>query len=1076
MMPTLQIHLLGGFLLGVDDVPVTAIDWPRLQSLLAYLVLHRHTPQSRTHLAFLLWPDSTEEQAHTNLRHLVYHLRRALPNVNSYLRADKQMLHWQPDVPWTLDVAEFEHALTKADQAQQTGEQHAMRQALEEAVQLYRGDLLPGAYEEWLLAERERLRQQFLGVLERLVLLLERERQYQDAIGLAQRLLRHDPLHEATYRHLMRLYAGSGDRAAALRTYHTCATILERELAMEPTPPTQEAYQRLLQKDAPFIPTKSPATTLVGVTPLVDRESEWAQLQHMWQRALTGQPHIVVFSGEAGIGKTRLAEELLAWVDRQGMSTASASCYPAEGALAYAPIASLLRADAIRPTLSTLADAWLMEIARFVPEVLGERPDLPHPGPLLESWQRQRLFEALARAILSVRQPCLLLLEDLQWCDRETLEWLHYLLRFDPHARMLVIGTVRPEEVATSHPLESLLKTLQSRRQVAEIPLLPLNATETASLAAHIAGRHLDQHLAADLYRETEGNPLFIVETMRMDGGSSRDMEYLPRRDPAVLPSTIQAVLAVRLEHLSPPGQELASLAAVLGRAFTFQVLAQASHLNEDSLVQGLDELWHRRIIREQGGDAYDFSHDQLRTVAYTALSTAHRRLLHRRVAEALEAVYAERLDAVSGLIAAHYEQAGIVERAITSYERAAKGARQVYANAEAILFYQRVLALLNLVSSLQSQHEQWREVTIHVYESLGDVFALLTQLDEARKAYQEALVQVPTHDRIRQAHLSRKIALAWKTQRRFEEAFQVYSRAEAVLEREMAERPPQWWQAWIEIQSDRIEIHYWLAQMDEITELIEQTRPVVERYGTREQRATFFQSLLMMNLRRERYVVSKETLEYARLSLAARLESENESAIAWARFYLGFASLWHGDLEQAEEQLQVAQVISEQTGDMTLQSRNLTYLTVLSRKRGQVEATRHIASQALAIATVLQLPEYMAMAKANLAWVAWHEGNLPEAHANGLAALELWQPLRVVYMFHWAALWPLISVELTQDQLTEAVDHARLLFDPQQSALPDTLNICIEAAIQSWDAGQLEAARTHLYQATTLAQEMGYL
>ena len=222
--------------------------------------------------------------------------------------------------------------------------------------------------------------------------------------------------------------------------------------------------------------------------------------------------------------------------------------------------------------------------------------------------------------------------------------------------------------------------------------------------------------------------------------------------------------------------------------------------------------------------------------------------------------------------------------------------------------------------------------------------------------------------------------------------------------------------------------------------------------------------------------MVSKETLEYARLSLAARLESENESAIAWARFYLGFASLWHGDLEQAEEQLQVAQVISEQTGDMTLQSRNLTYLTVLSRKRGQVEATRHIASQALAIATVLQLPEYMAMAKANLAWVAWHEGNLPEAHANGLAALELWQPLRVVYMFHWAALWPLISVELTQDQLTEAVDHARLLFDPQQSALPDTLNICIEAAIQSWDAGQLEAARTHLYQATTLAQEMGYL
>src|SRR5438876_1133448 len=216
----------------------------------------------------------------------------------------------------------------------------------------------------------------------------------------------------------------------------------------------------------------------------------------MWQRALTGQPHIVVFSGEAGIGKTRLAEELLAWVDRQGMSTASASCYPAEGALAYAPIAALLRADAIRPTLSTLADAWLMEIARFVPEVLGERPDLPHPGPLLESWQRQRLFEALARAILSVRQPCLLLLEDLQWCDRETLEWLHYLLRFDPHARLLIVGTVRPEETTPAHPLEALLAALRRDEQVTEIALGPLDAAETVLLAGHLAGGDLDAELA----------------------------------------------------------------------------------------------------------------------------------------------------------------------------------------------------------------------------------------------------------------------------------------------------------------------------------------------------------------------------------------------------------------------------------------------------------------------------------------------------------------------------------------------------------------------------------------------------
>jgi DNA-binding SARP family transcriptional activator len=104
MTPTLHIHLLGDFLLATEDVPVITIDWPRLQSVLAYLVLHRNAPQSRTHLAFLLWPDSTEEQAHTNLRHLVYRLRHTLPNASSYLHANKQTLHWHPDVPWTLDV------------------------------------------------------------------------------------------------------------------------------------------------------------------------------------------------------------------------------------------------------------------------------------------------------------------------------------------------------------------------------------------------------------------------------------------------------------------------------------------------------------------------------------------------------------------------------------------------------------------------------------------------------------------------------------------------------------------------------------------------------------------------------------------------------------------------------------------------------------------------------------------------------------------------------------------------------------------------------------------------------------
>ena len=189
---------------------------------------------------------------------------------------------------------------------------------------------------------------------------------------------------------------------------------------------------------------------------------------------------------------------------------------------------------------------------------------------------------------MSVRQPLLLLLEDLQWCDHESLEWLHYLLRFDVSADVLVIGTMRPEEVESSHPLESLLKTLRSREQVAEILLGPLSTIETATLAEHIAGQGLDEQAAADFYRETEGNPLFIVETLRMSGGKFKAIERRSRSDPGAVASTIQAVIAARLELLSSLGHELANQAAVIGRAFTFQVLAQASRLDEEFACPGV--------------------------------------------------------------------------------------------------------------------------------------------------------------------------------------------------------------------------------------------------------------------------------------------------------------------------------------------------------------------------------------------------------------------------------------------------------------------------------------------------------
>jgi len=307
-MPRLHIHLLGDFRLTCDDAPVSNVSAPRLQSLLAYLVLHRDAPQPRQHLAFLLWPDTTEAQARTNLRQLLHALKQALPEAEQFVHAAAQTLQWRSEAPFRLDVAEFEQALTQADAAEQQRNPHALRVALEQASAVYHGELLPSCYDDWIVPERERLRQAFTGALERLMLLLESQGEPRVAIACAQRLVRHDPLREETYRALMRLYAACGDRAGALRVYQTCATVLERELAVEPSAATREAYEQLLKVDVQarrVTPSQPSNTNLpVPLTSFVGREAQMAEITHMLQTT-----RLLTLTGPGGCGKTRLALE-----------------------------------------------------------------------------------------------------------------------------------------------------------------------------------------------------------------------------------------------------------------------------------------------------------------------------------------------------------------------------------------------------------------------------------------------------------------------------------------------------------------------------------------------------------------------------------------------------------------------------------------------------------------------------------------------------------------------------------------------------------------------------------------------
>ncbi len=686
--PCLTVRLLGGFDLdSADGLP--AIDSQRLQSLLAHLVLRRGEKLSRERLAYLFWPDSEEAQARTNLRKAIHHLRNALPEPNSYLKSESSTVSWRVDAPARLDFAEFEELSADSRRASGPGDE---RRSLEAAIELYRGDLLPECYDNWIVPERERFRGEFLGALERLAELVEDEGDYRGAIPFAKRLVEDDPLNEGACGRLMRLHALSGDRAAALRVYHALATSLARDTGVEPGPETTAAYERLLEA-GDVEPSPRPRD---GLPMMVGRAEQLQALRAAWREALGGEARLVAITGDAGIGKSRLAEEFLGWVASQGYETASSRCYAAAGGLAYAPIVEFLRSTPIAARLRQLDDTWLVELARLVPELLEERPELSRPSPLTADWQRARLLDTASRGLLGSGSPLLLVIDDLQWCDTETIDWLRYLLASRPDAPLLVVTTARSEELQAEHPAQELLLQARGSGHAVELGLGPLDVAETEALARSASGRDLGEAGTAAIFRETEGNPLFVVEWSRAGLAA----------ETAKVPAKVQSVIEARLGQLSPDGQELAGLAAAVGRAFSFALISRASSRSEEQLADSMDELTSRGIIRELGDDAYDFSHDKLRQAAYGRIGSPRRRMMHRRVAQALERGTAD-LDAVAGELAAHLEQAGWAERAAAFYAQAAEVAHRVYSNERAIGLFEKALALLAAEPAAEARDAQ---------------------------------------------------------------------------------------------------------------------------------------------------------------------------------------------------------------------------------------------------------------------------------------------------------------------------------------------------------------------------------
>ena len=666
----LKVILLGDVRVELGGRRLPGFESTRLQRLLAYLSFSEG--HSRARLAYELWPDSTESQALGNLRKLVYDLRLVLPEADAFLEVTQQTLRWRPAGPVAVDLVEFRQLLNTGD--------------LAGAVSRYGGDLVPGSYDDRILAERERLRTEAAGAFLRLAAKSSESGDHASAAGFARRALGIDNLSEPAYRALMTACARLGDRVEAYRTYHRCVEVLRKELGVEPDVKTRAVYEGLGAGASAGGPMPQP-----GTSRFVGRRDEFRRALDAWRLPGPTRAHLLLVTGEPGIGKSRLVEELAGMALGEGAAVAHARAYQAAGRPPWGPVIDWLRSPALKSPLDRLEEVWRLELARLVPEL--RRPDEADRELSADAEAgRRRLFDALGRVFAGGNRPLLLVLDDLQWCDRETIELIGHLLAGSTQGRLLIAATLRSDEVDPPGPLHPLRTSSEREGLLTEIELGRLDSDSSAELASGLLGRQLTPADAKRLWSDTEGQPLFIVEAARTG---------LSATGPSSFSRTVRAIISSRLSQLSDPARRLVEAAATVGRSFSPKILAEVVGSTEDELVDALDEAWRRQILREQNG-GYDFSHDRIREVAYDLIAPARRRSLHRAAAAALEGEGS----GMDSAIAVHYEAAGMVSEAVAAHLRAGRRSVEVFALDDAIGTYRRALLLLERVVSGRVREE----------------------------------------------------------------------------------------------------------------------------------------------------------------------------------------------------------------------------------------------------------------------------------------------------------------------------------------------------------------------------------
>jgi DNA-binding SARP family transcriptional activator len=670
-----MVRLLGAAEMTFDGEPWSVWIPPRCLLLLALVALREGDPPSRATLAAALWPDELDTDARTNLRRHLHELQRGLPAVDSveWILYEGKNVRWNDEAPGVIDVRAFPKLCADPKRAA-------------EAAALYRGDLLEGVFDESILAERERLAALHRELLQRLVRGARQSRDHATAIAYARELLDVDAWHEDALREWMIATYQSGDRAGALAAFDEFARRLQNEFATLPTAETN-ALRDAIRSDLPlpheaeerFESALSEPARRAWNLPFVGRDDDLTRLRQMWSRAARGSGGTAFVSGEAGIGKSRVAAELVAIAREQGAYVLRGTTSEPESS-PYQAVLEALRGGIALVLQVPAGTPWLAVLSRVLPEIRSANPGIALEEEPSGKHAPDRLFDAIASAIayLSRVRPLCIVLEDLHWAGPATIELVEAIARRIGALPVMLLVTYRSEESTSGHPLRALRASLVRERRAAALPLERLAPTDVGRIVESVAKRTADRELDNRIAQLSEGNPLFVAQLLE----GYRETGALP--DEASALRSAGDAIALRVARMDPGLRSIAQAAATAGQPFRPGVIAEIGEWSESAVLDAFGELMDRSLVREAGaGATYAFTHALVAAAFYRELSPEVRTDRHCRIAAILERTSRDDRT-VLGAIARHWERGGRVREAAAAYVRTAGAASEVYAREEA--------------------------------------------------------------------------------------------------------------------------------------------------------------------------------------------------------------------------------------------------------------------------------------------------------------------------------------------------------------------------------------------------------